>query len=481
MPSNATLYRVGTYTVDLRQRVVSANTGRLRLAWRHFEALKVLLEADGQVVPKEHFLQRLWPGATIVDDSNLTQCISQLRKALDNGNPGVQYLETVPRVGYRLVALVEEVARPAVIEAPATVEAPHATKSGLHRWSVVGGAAVLLVAGSALALAWQWQRQPAQQSALAVERASDLLRRGDARAAAAELQHAIELDPRNARAYSALAHALHQQSFHDSLPTPADQSPPLEAAARAVALDPQCGECHGTLGFFLFYHHWRWGPAEAHLREGMRLAPERESIRPSLAMLLAATGRPAEALGQIDIALTTRPYEVMWHGIRAAILYLQRRYPEAVAAADKALAINETHRPGWEWRSRALFQMNRGAEAVNALAQEAFAARSTELDLAVRQEGTDGGLRKLLEITGDWRGRVEQSWRRAPWRALLKDDEGALEELERAYEHRNVNLIYIGLDPVFDRIRAHPRFLKVLADMGLQAELSRHSAVAGHR
>jgi tetratricopeptide (TPR) repeat protein len=162
--------------------------------------------------------------------------------------------------------------------------------------------------------------------------------------------------------------------------------------------------------------------------------------------------------------------------IRAAILYLQRRYPEALAAADKALAITESHRHAWEWRSKALFQMNRGPEAVNALAQEAFAAHSSVLDLAVQQHGAEGGLRTLLEITGDWRGRVEQSWRRAPWRALLQDDEGALEELERAHQFRNVNLIYVGLDPVYDRIRSHPRFVKVLADMGLEDALRRRSA-----
>jgi adenylate cyclase len=248
------------------------------------------------------------------------------------------------------------------------------------------------------------------------------------------------------------------------------QSPSVEAAERAVALDPRCGSCQGTLGFFLFYHDWKWARAEVHLREAIWLEPSKEAIRPSYALLLVATGRAAQALEQIDLALSVRPYEVGWHVIRASILYVARRYPEAVVAADKALALNDSERSAWEWRSKALFQMRRGADAIKALAQNAFAAHSSALDRAVAASGPQGGLRTLLDITGDWRGRSEQSWRRIAWRALLGDDEGALEELERAYALRNVNLMYLGVDPVYDRIRSHPRFQRVLTGMELTAD-----------
>jgi hypothetical protein len=73
----------------------------------------------------------------------------------------------------------------------------------------------------------------------------------------------------------------------------------------------------------------------------------------------------------------------------------------------------------------------------------------------------------LLAITDDWRGRIEFSWRRAAWRLLLNDSEGALEELERAYEMRRFNAIYFGVDPVYDRLRQHPRFQKIVAGLGL--------------
>lgn len=122
----------------------------------------------------------------------------------------------------------------------------------------------------------------------------------------------------------------------------------------------------------------------------------------------------------------------------------------------------------WEWRSRALLQLGRGDEALRALAQAPFAEFSADLDRAVREGGGDAGLRRLLELTDDWRGRIDHSWRRGPWRAQLHDLGGALDEVERAVEARRLNAIYIGVDPAYDAVCGHPRFQKVLETMGLK-------------
>jgi tetratricopeptide (TPR) repeat protein len=192
-------------------------------------------------------------------------------------------------------------------------------------------------------------------------------------------------------------------------------------------------------------------------------------------MLLAATGRLSEALREIDFAISRRPHRSTWRVLRATILYLQRRYPEAVTATDEALHINDDERGAWEWRSRALFQLGRGGEAIEALAKVAFTDHAERLEAAVLEGGGPRGLQMLLQLTGGWHQRVEQSWRRAPWRALLRDRDGALEELERAYEYRNVNLIYLATDPVYDDLRNEPRFQRILSAMGLAAALQDES------
>ena len=334
----------------------------------------------------------------------------------------------------------------------------------------MAAALLAVTAAGGFGLRWYPRQRAVCAAEAARERGDALLREGNAAGAVAQLQQAIQLDSDNARTYGSLAHALARLASAESSSAyrPRGQSPAVAAARRGVELDPQCAECRGTLGMFLFYHDWMWADAEAEYREALRLDPDSEGIRASYAMLLSAIGRQSEALKEIEFSLERRPYQLAWHVIRTSILYMARRYPEAIAAADQTLLVSNKETGGWEWRSKALFQLGRGPEAIRALAQGTFANHSADLDRAVREEGTEGGLRKLLEVTGDWRGRVESSWRRGPWCVLLKDTEGALAEVERAYEARRLNAIYLGVDPVYDGIRDHPRFQRVLDGMGLK-------------
>jgi len=72
-----------------------------------FDILIALLESSGQVVSKDDLMKKVWPDS-FVEEGNLTQNISLLRKALGEGQNGHQYIETVARRGYRFVAPVRE-------------------------------------------------------------------------------------------------------------------------------------------------------------------------------------------------------------------------------------------------------------------------------------------------------------------------------------------------------------------------------------
>jgi hypothetical protein len=153
--------------------------------------------------------------------------------------------------------------------------------------------------------------------------------------------------------------------------------------------------------------------------------------------------------------------------MKATMLYLDRRNTEALATVDRALAIDDRDRGAWEVRSRILFQMGRGADAVAALGQMTFADHAAALREAARKDGVQAALRLLLEITNSPRGRDTNSWRRAPWRVLLGETDAALDELQHAYRFRNFNLVYLGVDPVYDPLRSQPRFQQLLLNMGL--------------
>ena len=445
------------------------------------DTLTVLVTRPDVLVTKDELMAAVWPDA-MVEENNLNQQISVLRRALaQNGNGA--FIETVPRRGYRFVGDVRAVATerdvPTVVaasedprEARPLADLATATSAPLYR-RLVTLAAILATAAAVAALGWNWyQEQRIERESRAMsERGDEMGRLGNPSAAVAAYRKAIQLDPNNANAYAALAHALNKQPTRSVVRRVLGQSPSVEAAAKSVALDPRCGGCQGTLGMYLFYHDWQWEKGEAHLKEAIRLDPERESIRPPYAMLLAATGRPDLALEQIDFLVAKDPYHVTGHVIRSIVLYHQRRYPDAVAAADRALTLKDGERSAWDWKSRALFQLGRHADGVNVAAQGLYPSHRDDIAHLVAEHGAARGLQELLAITEVQQ--LELSWRRAPWRMLLNQPEEALAELESAFEYRNVNLLYVAVDPVFAPLRDNPRFKKIVSAMGLDATVTR--------
>jgi DNA-binding winged helix-turn-helix (wHTH) protein len=66
------------------------------------EVLVYLIEAEGKVVSKEEIIGSLWPQVFVTDDV-LTRSIGLLRKALDDDPKNPQFIETIPKSGYRLL------------------------------------------------------------------------------------------------------------------------------------------------------------------------------------------------------------------------------------------------------------------------------------------------------------------------------------------------------------------------------------------
>src|SRR5215472_4654735 len=98
------LYEFGPFRLDARERLLLREGEAVPLTPKAFETLLLLVESGGHTVEKDELMKRLWPD-TFVEEANLTNNISLLRKALDEA-PGLEYIKTVPRRGYRFVAAV---------------------------------------------------------------------------------------------------------------------------------------------------------------------------------------------------------------------------------------------------------------------------------------------------------------------------------------------------------------------------------------
>lgn len=101
-------YEFGRFCVRADDRVLMRGEELVPLTPKAFDILLALLERDGRIVNKDDLMKRVWPH-TFVEEGNLTQNVSLLRKALGESAHGPQFIETVPRRGYRFVAPVTRV------------------------------------------------------------------------------------------------------------------------------------------------------------------------------------------------------------------------------------------------------------------------------------------------------------------------------------------------------------------------------------
>jgi len=109
-------YRFGPFQLDVRERRLSRAGTVIPLRIKVFDTLCVLVENAGRLVTKQELLDAVWPD-TVVEENNITHTMSVLRKALGENATGQQYVETVPRVGYRFAAPIERADEPAAFKA----------------------------------------------------------------------------------------------------------------------------------------------------------------------------------------------------------------------------------------------------------------------------------------------------------------------------------------------------------------------------
>ena len=102
------LYKFGPFCLDPVKRRLLRDGDVVRLTPKAFETLLALVEARGRTIEKDELLNKVWPGVA-VEENNLNQSITALRKSLGDSRQESQYIATIPGVGYRFVAEVKEI------------------------------------------------------------------------------------------------------------------------------------------------------------------------------------------------------------------------------------------------------------------------------------------------------------------------------------------------------------------------------------
>jgi TolB-like protein/DNA-binding winged helix-turn-helix (wHTH) protein/Tfp pilus assembly protein PilF len=285
------------------------------------------------------------------------------------------------------------------------------------------------------------------------------------RRAVDHFQQAIAKDPTYALAYSGLADSCAVLGLESP---GADNMVRAKAAAeKALQLDATLAEPHTSLAFVEFVSDWNFTAAEAEFRRALDLNPGYATAHHWYAYDLLALGRPGEAFKEIRRALELDPLSLAIITDVGEILYYQRRYNQAIEQYRKALDIDANFFPahlnlGYVYATTKAYEpAMREFElasrlpagplvgSVYALAGRAFEARQ------VLRHATEPGNQAHVS-----------PWELALLSSSLGDDNQTLKWLNQAYNDRVFFMIYLGIDPRFDRLHSDTRFQDLVQHIG---------------
>lgn len=275
-------------------------------------------------------------------------------------------------------------------------------------------------------------------------------------------------DPNYALAYAGLADCNGLLSFdggqtHDYMPKA------RTFAEKAIALDEQLAEGHTSMGMVEALYGWRWAKAEAEFRRAIELNPGHATAHHWYAVHLNAQGRRTEADPEFRRALQLDPISPIIVTNSAYPAHYARDYKSAIETYKKALAIDPNFLP---------------AHKGLMLAYEQSREHRLALDetIAFLSLAGDAALAAMVRAAGDyptairkWQSVLERQARAvyvapmvlADLAARNGDRAAAFAWLSKALEQRSAPLVYLKVDPVYDRIREDPRFKELLFKVGL--------------
>jgi DNA-binding winged helix-turn-helix (wHTH) protein len=334
------IYTVGPFEIDGRARQLRRNGERVALSDRYLSVLLHLATHAGAVVSKDDLVTAGWAD-TAVSDNSLEQAISALRRVLGANAQGDQYVETVPRQGYRLTAPVARIATHATHDDIDALLAPHRALldgrralESLERERILRAREVFAqavartpdIAAAHVGLAYACVLQ------FEMTRADEVPDIEALRLSAAHAYEACRLDTENAEAWSTLGFILERVG---------KRTDAVAAGRRAIALEPDN-----------WRHHFRlastaWG------EERLRAARRTLALMPGFALahwlaatVMVARGMLGEATRELAAGIAAQGRggaDSAFSGVALhwllGLIYLSRQDGErALAEFDRELA-----------------------------------------------------------------------------------------------------------------------------------------------
>jgi TolB-like protein len=293
------------------------------------------------------------------------------------------------------------------------------------------------------------------------------------RTAAECFESAISKDPAFVPALARLA-GTHSYAGYFGYAPPRESFPKAEAAAkRALELDDAIPDAHHAMAFVDWWHYWDLAAAERELERAIALSPNFAPGHFGLALFLGSMREDhARAAAEAALARSLDPLSI---GVRAGmgwLLYWSREHERAIAYGRETLEMDPNSPLAYYLIGHSATVSSKHAEAIAALEESTrrfgdpfslsylamaygFASESAKAHKVVARLEAMAASRPLPPIC-------------LAWASLgLGDPEATLDYLEQAYAGHDAQVLWLRVSSVYDCLRAHPRFRRLLARLPL--------------
>jgi eukaryotic-like serine/threonine-protein kinase len=283
-------------------------------------------------------------------------------------------------------------------------------------------------------------------------------------------QQAIDKDPNYALAYAGLADAYHELSYSHP---PREVMPKAKAAAlKALELEESVAEAHAALGWVKWSYEWDWAGAEKEFQRAIELNPNYAIAHGMYALYLDSMSRVDEGMAQHKRALELEPLSSITSTNMGELLFDMRQTDQAIEQYKKTLESDPSFSPvhkelGDAYASKGMFQ-EAVAEWQKTLIADGESETATAIGQAYAKSGYKAVLRTWVEhLTGPSNHGYLAPASVASIYASLGENDHAFEWLEKAYQERDSDLVFLKVERAWDNLRSDPRYADLLRRVGL--------------
>jgi TolB-like protein len=293
------------------------------------------------------------------------------------------------------------------------------------------------------------------------------------RQAAAYFQQAIDKDPGYALAWAGLGDCYSLYSLYGVLP-PAEAFPKAkEAIAKALEIDDAVAEAHASLVWIKSTYDWDWVGAEREYKRTIELNPNYVEVLTYYSGYLMAMGRLDEALAMAKRREEIDPLSLINSTIIGRRLYIGRQYDQAIEQLQRVIGTDANFAQahlylGLAYEQKGMFEESIAEFQKGSSLSGGDPRMAAALGHACAVSGKKARAQSVIaELKQQSSQRYVAPFEIAVVYVGLGEKEQAFEWLEKAYRDHSPWLIWLNVDPRFDRLHGDPRYTDLLRRMGL--------------